>query len=572
MLLLSAMMLAGCSINDYGTCPPDGEDETLKVRIDLAVPNAATRALDHDSETGTALENYINVADGDFRVLIFDKDGELFKEIGSDECEIVPVAGKRNIIYSLSTELVVPKVVATARMSQFKMMVLANWQSMQRHVDADYQYPSFEGYTINDDDRSLYKEAGNLTRSGFNFEFSTGGEEYLWTPSYEKKWFIPMFGVSDKPIDMKEAVKMSQYDDTEPMTEIFMLRSLAKIELAYDTLSGEGITSAGWSHSFWGGRFIPDLIENSEWNQKTQVVSPSLPNPVPNIGALIPGAAMYKLTQDEENKVWYMYIPETYLPLNGTSTSLEDSVWPRPIIGFTYNGQSYSFELDNNIDVTQGKGDGTLDRILRNHIYRYTITETSASVDLTLNVLPWDMEWEDDPWYFDEPAFADGGYLAWIDQITDGYACNQSSLRVRMKTGTSACLEGSFTLTDPKGANIILSLSSLGGKSDAFEFVDVKLDDDGNPELDENENVQITERFGQKITGVIDGNAYRFYIVNRYETVSDFPNEARLDLMVEYPDKTVREVYLVDPMKWPGDDADDKIKHYTLVQEKTEIM
>lgn len=554
--VLATGMLTGC-ISDYGTCPLENTTEKLSVRIDLVVPGAdlATRTSGHDKDFGSDVENAINV-DGDYRVLVFDKNGDLADDVEMD-CDISDISEK-STTYTLSGKMDISKAEDKAKLETFRIMVLANWEGFDAATNADGSQKKYENFPF--PEFSLAGTENNIYKNGslFNFTMPVESSNKAWQPNGKVKC-IPMFGVSE-PISLEYAAEMGKYGDG-PVTSIPMLRAIAKVEIV-DHTSHHPITNVTLSHRISIGRFIPDIEKNPEWNEvNTQMMFPSIPS----------GFSMTEETQffnstheeDAEATVWSLYIPEIDFT---TSPALNN----RPVVQIMSNGKRYAFQLDNKVEKASqnvsnpSKGDGSLDYVLRNHIYRYTITENGADLQVSLNILPWDMEWEDDEWHFDLPAvklpddFDEENpeypyHLKWTTQkedpdnpgvmIDNGYIDMESSLMLIMKASTDDYAEGKFTLAAPLKATWYAVLVPLQGEHDAFEFYN-----DGTRTWDH---------------GIIDGNEAVIKIRNTREIVNDERNEARLEIMVEYPDKTQKQAFVVNP-SLSGN-------NYTIVQQKTSL-
>ena len=552
------------------------------LNLNLTVPasaDAMSRAGDHEFEPGTDPENFIHLSypggeDGqhpDYKVYIFDKDGGFVGDVDdlaeSISCEYMGM-GSNGANYRLTFNLSLAPA-QKERMSQFQIMVLANYLSFQKTNGWDNQsYPSFAEVTsleyLYDDDEH------------FNFMFSewSDQDDYQWQPKVGESG-IPMFGLSQK-INLADAVAMGQMDSYEPIS-IPMLRALAKVEIVDDT--SEGISNVGrLPMMLLSGRLIPNLRENPDWYKPDKhIVKSSLAHD---------GGIYYTMNTDHdiplfhkqegEITVWYMYLPEIEIPYRskddsgsrGVDLGLDnpDELYFRPAFSFTFNGKQYGFELDNNIKMKEigtaryAKGDGTLTDILRNHIYRYTVSGSAGGLKVDMKVLPWDLVTEDE-WHFDpptvklpenfnpeEPTYP--YHLKWTVMKEDpdnpgemepnGYTDDDYKMYLFMKPGVDDYAECRFTLAAPLNATWYATLIPLQGDHSAFEF---------------------EEGYDH---GKIDGTTeavVRFK--NTEEIVSNERNEARLVIEVEYPDKTRREAIVVKP----GSNSNN----YIVVQQKTTI-
>ena len=581
--LAAAGLLAGCSINDYGTCPPDGEDGRYSLRIQMMVPNAGigTRASDHKEEPGSVAENFIDI--NDLRILIYDgEDGSLAMEIDQAKLEEGHVPSDTYTSYFIKVGPIDPDWIPN-KLESFRIMVLANWNSFDSSA-GDTRYP-FSGTNIGaESPYSIYKNDRD-----FNFRMPQSSNESAWLPFMAESGgrYIPMFGISEILSIKNSSSAASSDGPTIDAGRISMLRSIAKVEIIDE--SGDAITSVALSKSNQYGRFIPDITgENSQWEDQwgdgtVQIVTPSLPaNPL--------SLSDLKFVQgpDWENKKTFVaYIPEMDLSAGRPSFNMvsgQKQLSPAPFDNYDESGKVVTDE------------NAHLQAVLRNHIYRYKVTvRDDASLALTLHVLPWDMEYDEHPWYFEEPRVKE--YLTWttttgevenpdeVDQgeepryKSNGYKDDPKTLTLTMKNSRIEYVEGTFTLTAPRNCKWYAQLVSLGGKPDAFFFVDgsqeveVELKDaDGNVVKDADGNPKTVKEtqliYGPDSgSGTIDGEQIHLRIAARYDSVKDYDNVARLVIMVVYPDNMEHEVKVVAPVVVNGPDNEPKIvDNYTIFQ------
>ena len=101
---------------------------------------------------------------------------------------------------------------------------------------------------------------------------------------------------------------------------------------------------------------------------------------------------------------------------------------------------------------------------LEYHLYRYNITKINdgASLELTCNVKPWDVETEE--WDFTENISV-SEFLNWGEQ---GLTINDKGEVIIPNTNEYTCTFGLLTPTDGTWQ---ASLIPVGGVTDAFEFV-----------------------------------------------------------------------------------------------------
>ena len=563
--LAAAGLLAGCSINDYGTCPPDGEDGRYSLRIQMMVPNAGigTRASDHKEEPGSVAENYIDI--NDLRILIYDgKDGgSLAMEIDQAEDLVKDrLSSDTYTSYTIKVGPIDPDWIPN-KLESFRIMVLANWNSFDSSAE-NIRYP-FSGTSIGaESPYSIYKNDRD-----FNFRMPQSSNESAWLPFMAESGgrYIPMFGIS-KELSINAANSAASSDGpTIDAGRISMLRSIAKVEIV-DESGGDAIASVALSKSNQYGRFIPDITgENSNWDDQwgdgtVQIVNPSLPAKPGSLSDL-----KFVHGPDWENKKTFVaYIPEMDLSAERPFFNMysgQKQLSPAPFDNYDESGKVVTDE------------NAHLQAVLRNHIYRYKVTvRDDASLALTLHVLPWEMEYDNHPWYFEEPRVKE--YLTWTtaevenpDEVeqgeeprykSNGYKDDTETLTLTMKPGVDDFAKATFVLDEPENCRWYAQLVPLYGKGDAFYFAD----EDG-AEIKTN---------GGNPEGIINGAPCTLRIKNRLESVNDRNNEAKLVIFVEYPDKNSREVKVVkavvvdDESKVEGKRT---IDNYTIVQERTDI-
>lgn len=577
--LAAAGLLAGCSINDYGTCPPDGGDGRYSLRIQMMVPNAGigTRASDHKEEPGSEAENFIDI--NDLRILIYDgEDGSLAMEIDQAKLEEGHVPSDTYTSYFIKVGPIDPDWIPN-KLESFRIMVLANWNSFDRSAK-NTRYP-FSGTSISaESPYSIYKNDQD-----FNFTMPQSRNESTWVPSKSDGRHIPMFGISDELSINAADSDASSDGPTIDAGSISMLRSIAKVEII-DEMEGQDITGVTLSRSNASGRFIPDITldGNVNWDKKAdgsgsiaQLSVPSLPAIYKDGTAAaddyITDLSLFVQETDSHGKsIWAAYIPEMTFP--------ESESRPVFTVGYknTSTANSKSFNFNNFVDGKEVSGNSVLKSVLRNHIYKYYVkVNDDSNLTIDLEVLPWDLiSNEDSPWNFDIPEFAKdengkGKYLSWVTEeknpdyeeggnepeyIPNGYKDYfPEKLMLMMKPGTDDFAEGRMHLIKPVGAKWYATLISLNqDHHDSFKFVD----ENGEDMKDADGNVV------NYAYGTIDGTEQVIRIKNIYEKVSEERNESRLSFTIEYPDKTQKEVYVVEP----GSNG----SNYTIVQEITEII
>ena len=376
-----ALLVAGCSwscIYERETDCPDASRNGIVLNLHVVTQGPATRSEGHTLVAGTTAENYLNIAKPDFAVFVFDGNGRLTQSLPLASAVLITDMSADYSVYSLTGRMdMVP--------DEIQVMVVANWGSFSNRY----------GFGIDQTLGSLYKDGNN-----WNFKVPYAADGMTWYPEFNESdpgnsRTIPMFGISEK-------ISLSLLKGREDKTiylmtggdyaPIYMLRSLAKIEVIYSTQQ-ESMEMTGCSLSVYNtvGRFIPDVDKNGDWNvAATQVTSPSLPDNPGSMTAGMNGATALKFfqaTRSPGQDVFVAYIPEM---------SIDNSARPQinvdismPTIGGGTTVRPYSFAFDN---FTDGKANGTLNAVLRNHIYSYTLRKSLISGEITVDytVCPWE--------------------------------------------------------------------------------------------------------------------------------------------------------------------------------------
>ena len=577
-LLSMALLLltqTGC-IYDKGAVMPCSSEKTeaLVIKLNLTVPSSSTGTRSADENhllvPGSDDENYINIDDEDYQVLMFDRDGALVEgKLSEFKCEKNGVSDE-SVSYTLTAHLTLTNNQDREALSTFKVMVLANWKSFERsNTRPNYDtYPTFTGYNITPNaEKNIFKDKEN-----FNFTLNKPSDNFSWVPSIDKKQAIPMFGVTDD-LDLQFVMDMSKYGDG-PSFNVPMLRAMAKVEIIDE--SGEKISSVSMSSANQSGRIIPEIDEstNTGWSDpNTQIKTPSIPTNPGKIDKI-----QFVQGPDSDGKrTWVAYIPE--MDFRG----IDESQRPQ----FTVYDETTELDPKPFNNYEDGEvvtaPEKYLPAVLRNHIYSFRATITDkAKVLMELQVLPWEMEYDDTPSYFDSPEVA--GWLEWKTVYVEGdvedeekigqpndFLDDDEKLILTMKSTTDEYAQATFTLKAPKNCRWYAQLQSLGGDSNAFYFVDKDGEpistNNGNPGGiigEESDNCIVDNEGNTKCTIRIKNNSVKVY---------NHPNEAKLMVFVEYPDKTNREVKVVEgKMVYGDDDSIGKwVDNYTIYQAQTDI-
>lgn len=384
------MLAVSCIFDDPASFADMDETYTYSLNLQVVSPcsdlpfaagASGTRSEggvpEHGLQEGTDAESYINIDAGDYKILIFDENGNLVVN------DFVPSVSQlyfsptepENLIYRFSGRVAIPQET-----KQIQVMMLANWKSFNSQANYSFnEKPALE---------TIYRNG-----TSWNFGAPSGGWSG-WRPSLADKRAIPMFGIS-KTVDLTEVTTLT--DDNRVDVEQFpLIRSIAKIEII-DNISPEyetviKMTGCTLSAYNTNGRYIPNVNENGDWNQPPkQVTAPSLP------GA--PGAAtnlqFSKTTDSEGRTVYVAYLPEMGINDNNRpNITVQMTAWN----GTSSFERNSSFSFNNYKDNVEQTGGNALAAVLRNHIYRYTVTfDTVTQLNLEYAICRWEEESVDIP-------------------------------------------------------------------------------------------------------------------------------------------------------------------------------
>ena len=365
--VLSAM-LSSCIYNNDQDCigRQNGEGSVVLSLTITSQGTFRTRAINHDSEAALDAEDYIDP--DDYQIMIFDGRGRFVQNFYATERRI-SAAGSDSRKYSIA--LSGPLSVSTG---EIQVLVLTN----QNSFDSSSSYPAL---TTGDLLTNLYtNDMQNL------FVLPTtpsieSGTAVSWKPEIDKCG-IPMFGIS-ATVPLSAATNPTDNDTINgvkvdgkvlDMGEIMLLRAVAKIEVVRDAAyADDGISISAASVSAYNtiGRFIPDITANPNWDvTNIQVATPTLPVDVKRNDS---GLIFFS-----DNDKFYAYVPEMDLRTDRPTLTI--------CAQQSGNTQSFDIALDNpNLP-------GSLDYLLRNHIYRYTVAniEMNADIEIVLDVVPYD--------------------------------------------------------------------------------------------------------------------------------------------------------------------------------------
>lgn len=352
-VMLAAMIVVSCS-RDLAVIKEQPETDYCNVGLRLTldeIPDTKAPSGDYDDGRSTPYENYINVAGGDFRLLLFESAEPygLAAEVTGIEIKAIEADA-----YTSKTYVLLGQVPAGMNDGSYKVVFLANWNG------CGVAYPAVTpGETTIDDvaERSRYECPSD-------FRLGTGRG-------------IPMFGIKDC-----EGLTFRQ-DSFTDFGRLHLLRAMAKIQVkAAD--SGTPIVGAFMTRSNDSGLAAPfgiytqgDYVRNSYVNDYLDDIH--LPDPLA-VTSDVP------FTEQEDGS-FVLYVPE-YDNTSASATpsrihlkfdagdGIDDEIIFEDDIDFKYYTVQAAADAGSKV--------GDMFDVKRNHYYKYTV---SKNVDLSMKIV-----------------------------------------------------------------------------------------------------------------------------------------------------------------------------------------
>ena len=344
-IVLAAFLLSAChSIMDDEVCADQPSDTTTPVQIGftLTTGDVSSRAITEGEEAGTGRENYIDIANNNFRILLFNTDNKYLTALKVNR---ITQTGNDGTTYYVEGEL-------DKAYTDFKLVVLANWGET-------YADNWTSETTISDVCKATY-----LYSSSFNIDND----------------LIPMYGVQTYS-DVEFRADLL----TELPKDIDLLRAMAKIQV---TCNATDIVLTGATLHYYNtsGHCAPTNVYSNtatDWDWDNDEVC----HHAVHIPADVSPADNLSFTPTDEGYI--VYVPE--FDNTDVTTKSFISVSLEHTDGTEVN-------LDNtNIYFGEYTDEGTLVEntdfdIVRNHYYKYTIANVDDGIKLQLEVMPWEHE------------------------------------------------------------------------------------------------------------------------------------------------------------------------------------
>lgn len=343
-IVLAALLLGACnSIMDDEVCADQPSDTTTPVQIGftLTTGDVSSRVTEGEGP-GSKRENYIDIANNNFRILLFNTDNKYLTALKVNR---ITQTGNDGTTYYVEGEL-------DKAYTDFKLVVLANWG---------------ETYADNWTSETTIADVCEATYS-YSSSFNIDND------------LIPMYGVQTYS-DVEFRADLL----TELPTDIDLLRAMAKIQV---TCNATDIVLTGATLHYYNtsGHCAPTNVYSNtatDWDWDNDEVC----NHTVHIPADVSSADNLPFTPTDEGYI--VYVPEFD---NGVETKSFISVSLKHADGTEVN-------LDNtNIYFGEYTDEGTLVEntgfnIVRNHWYKYDITNVDdGELIFQYRVMKWNVE------------------------------------------------------------------------------------------------------------------------------------------------------------------------------------
>ena len=460
------------------------------VRIQFSLDMDGTRAA-ADETWGTTINtngnrvignDYENKIDlGRLQVFLFDTYGRYMGEVGG--LTLNPSNSSSNT-YTFTGEVTVKGVDVTIgrngvkKLEGYTIMVTANYE--------EYIY-------------------GNIAVTQ-NYIFDYIAANYRPNANGEADSYIPMWGMlkTDIPLHEDRATASTAASQTSNAVKIYMLRSMAKIEV--NMLAGDfKLTGAKLNKHNNKGYILPNKNQGTKnsyftYNSTSEFLTSSSANPYTSTDGELP---LYSETAD---KKYVIYVPE----YANTGGDLEIQLTIKDASGVVLQKEGGYKIIHGNYSEGKPVDDGTTP-VVRNHYYQYNINKVENGVDaeITLTVTPWSVN-QSTVDYRNEVSVTQE--ISWNNGVTP-----TSNKGIVLSDDLNE-VSFSFNLATPRGGRWYAELVKISGADGAFQFKDA------------NNNLS------QGIDGTIDGNSRTLTIVaTQADADVTENNEFLLKIYVETP-------------------------------------
>lgn len=411
------LLVAGC-VNDYDDCPLPGDgSDPVKLRFTIVTRTSSNRATRQTraaditgDQTGTASENYLNLAGHDIRFLLFDGDQKLLRDFTPDaNTNLAAGDGGNYVAYTVEASIVEPYFANVATTdTDFYIMVMANGRTH-----------SMTALGLAPGETTIEDVSGQLitfVQKTYVIVDTETGMRGGWMPSppgVADGEYIPMAGLQHFTLrqgafDGKGLENFIELSPADGSKNINMLRALTKIEV----IDKIGITGnfanapSKRTHvekvELFGrcanGTVLPAY---AQWNRNgvletQQVDAPTMAYPMqylpPTADMYAPNwASLIEFFEDKDAQkaredgcpVFSTYVTEySREAINGKLPP-----YIRVTIYDPHDNKGsgfYRIELASYSD--KGEADQPFSALLRNYIYRYEITYVNTKSQRTRSV------------------------------------------------------------------------------------------------------------------------------------------------------------------------------------------
>ncbi|MDE6179763.1 MAG: hypothetical protein K2G02_01270 [Phocaeicola sp.] len=353
-------LLPACVYDDEDAATRAEKTDGFNISIAISAGEASTaRAEGLPEEGGIGAENYININDLQIYAFSTDDNNTLLAQVypKPDDSDVAmdPSVVQIGNMYYLKAELSYD-TFSKSKNQTFKLVAVANGN------------------------QSTVKTWTALTE--LTYTRAPENNNTSWIPQWGNSG-IPMFGVQEVSLS---GYNFKTNNEFNPYTlnNVNMLRAMAKIEVVDqlpENLNAQ-IKEVMVSHYNTGGYLAPAWSEGQK--ETEQVKSAHIPNNI--------SSTDQSLVFQQQGKSFIVYLPEYDLTPDGTRDIISVKVG--------YNtGEDTDYKLSlapyfEGKPVDEGKDQYPWQALLRNHIYRYTVTgvekDEPAQLTIAYTVCPMD--------------------------------------------------------------------------------------------------------------------------------------------------------------------------------------
>lgn len=372
-LILAAVSLlpTGCT-DDNSACPDDPANGKTEVTLRFLVATRNTSPLSRaddceDDAPASIAENYLNLQDIQF--FIFNADRQLLATFFPDVRNYNDTYSQYAVTATLKLPYFDKAVEANSTAIQFYIMVVANSKNL-----GGISIAANVGTTVDDilSENVIFNSPANLaTNIG-------------WNPDYNANRYIPMAGMQSFTVSADKLIASTPEAPLD-LGDIDMLRAVAKIEVIdkINAARDTRISGAALNGFFTTGTVLPSA---DQWPGyvTADVTLPTLPadavydTDTPLL--FVKDDYALSLRTDGAHSVYSAYITEySYETANQQEPMVTVSLQPDDKDKVPYKRPFYLAKYNQGSQYAD-----PVTELLRNHIYRYEVTD--LSVDNTLEL------------------------------------------------------------------------------------------------------------------------------------------------------------------------------------------